>query len=87
MKFEIPEEKLERLNKWCAEQDEIAAEKQKDDELLQQLVEDVGIPLPYYGATGGCFKYIFIPCSIGMTIRVEHLFTQDVIDLTDDEDW
>jgi len=87
MNFEIPEDKLERLNKWCAEQDEISAKMQEEDELLKQLQEDVGISLPYYGATGGCLKFIFIPCSIGMTIKVEHLFTHNELDLTDVEDW
>ena len=87
MKFEIPEEKLERLEEWCKEQDKIAAEMQKGDEFIIQLQESVGIQLPYYGAAGGVLKYIFTPCSIGMGIEVEHLYTNDVLDLTDVEEW
>jgi hypothetical protein len=87
MKFEIPEDKFEQFNVWREEQDKIAAEKQKEDEELCKMIEDCGLGFPYYGATGGNLKFMFTPCSIGVTIQVEHLYTKAVLDLTNYEDW
>ena len=38
------------------------------------------------GCVGGSFTFMFVPCSIGVSISVKH-FLGSVLELTDTDDW
>ena len=43
-------------------------------------------PLPV-GAIGGLYTYSFTPTGIGLVIKVTNNLTQDILDLSDYDDW
>ena len=57
--------------------------------MIRRIREGIegGEALPYYGPTGGAYKYSFIPTSVGIVIKVENVVSGDIIDLSDYEDW
>jgi len=42
---------------------------------------------PNIGAIGGLYTYSFTPTSIGTVIKIKNNLTQDILDLSDYEDW
>jgi hypothetical protein len=87
MNFIIDDEQMVLINAWCDKQDKIAAEEQAKDAEMCVLRDDLGMTLPYYGATGGQLQFIFTPCSIGVAQTVKHLWTKNTLDITDYAGW
>lgn len=72
--FTITADQLEKLGRWQEIQDQKVADRQ-------------GRSFPNYGCAGGGYSYIFGPCGIGTTVRVQNLLTNDTIDLSDYDNW
>lgn len=67
------------FDNWMKEQDKKVVEKQK----LGGWKHD----FPNYGACGGAYTYLITPTSIGVVIKVKNCVTDEIIDLSDYEDW
>lgn len=76
LKF-LNQPELARLNAWKKEQN-IKSRQQ------QNLSEKEPLNT---GSIGGLYTYSFTPTSIGLVIKVTNNLTQDVLDLSDYDDW
>ena len=72
--FSLDENQQNKINKWAEAIDKKVAEQQ-------------GRPDAYYGAIGGSLTYSFTPTSIGVVITVKHGLTNEIIDVSDYEEW
>lgn len=87
--FKLTEEQNNILSKWVKEQQEKAIEIQKQiiknpNLIIQQCWED---GYPYTGASGGDLTYMFTPTSLGIVVKVKYGLTEEIIDLSDYENW
>jgi hypothetical protein len=64
------------------DQDAKVAESQKDGKFAE-----MGLGLPYYGACGGAYSYIYTPTSIGLCVSIRNNATKEEQNLTDYSDW
>ena len=84
MKFELTAAQVEKYEQWC--------EHIKGKVLAEQARRGIECPLgmddePYYGASGGGIKFVFIPTGIGTVVKAIESYTGEEIDLTDYDMW
>jgi hypothetical protein len=64
----------DKANIFMVEQDELVARRQNSD-------------IPYYGASGGAYSYIFTITSLGLMVSIRNNLTKVEVNLTDTSDW
>lgn len=69
--FQIPEEMKAEIAQWQNNQ-------------VEQMKQNNNGGMPYLGASGGLWSYMFTPTSIGMAIKVINNFNQEELSLFDD---
>lgn len=72
--FELTDQQNEIAFQFIKEQDAKVAELQKT-------------LIPYYGASGGAYSYIFTPTSLGLCVSIRNNLTKEEKNLTDFSDW
>lgn len=85
MTFKITKTQQKLIDKWTKEQDLIAVGIQKSEvkspTMWHQMSWSDGVPES--GAIGGGLEYIFTPTSIGTMIKIKHLFTKEILDISE----
>lgn len=69
--FSIPAEYQEQIDEWKHNQ-------------IETMKQNNNGEMPYLGACGGLWSYMFTPTSIGMAIKVINNFNQEELSLFDD---
>ena len=88
IQYKLDEKQCERLDEWLEQQNQAVLEKQKksmSDEEFKHLT--MNGKYPYSGAIGGAVTYILTHTSLGSIIKVQHGFTNEVLDLTNYDEW
>lgn len=80
--YEFSAEQQKLIEEFIKEQDAKVAELQKDSPRAKE-----GGSLPYYGACGGAYSYIFTPTSLGTCVSIRNNVTKDEKSLSDFSDW
>jgi len=75
--FNLNTQQYAKLNKW----------KQVQTEKAMKLQEVSGSSELNAGAIGGVYTYSFTPTSLGTVVKITNGLTNDVLDLSDYEDW
>lgn len=83
MKLEITEEQNKKIHEWM--ETLIPRIKEIQPENMRKMGDVFGHP--YYGACDGGLTYEVTPTGIGVVIKVREYFTQEVLDITDYENW
>ena len=79
-----------KIDEWIKEQNALMVAEQKNSPMdvpfhLLESAWEAGVP--YTGAIGGLFTYMFTPSSLGVIVQVRNAITLDKIDVTDYENW
>lgn len=84
--FQLTEAELAKAANFIEEQDAKVIEKQKESptEFIRECAKE---GIPYYGATGGAYSYIFTRTSIGLVTAIRNNLTKEELTLTDFGDW
>ena len=88
--FSLSDSQIEKINNWVAQQNTIAVQRQKEiigDNPPPHILECWDNNIPYSGASGGTLTYNFTPTSLGVVITVKSNTTQQILDVTDIENW
>lgn len=83
MLFELTEEEQERVGVWY----ESLKPKILEAQRAAGVVDPLGEPEPYYGASGSGLTYEITPTGIGTVIVVREYSTGETLDLTNYGDW
>jgi hypothetical protein len=67
---------VEKIKAWCDEQDKKVAQKQNRPD-----------GQAYYGAIGGAYTYMYTPTGLGLIVKIKNNLTEEILDLTDYENW
>jgi hypothetical protein len=78
--FKLDDKQIAKLTQWSNEQDRKVIELQKGTD-----VEHPGEA--YYGCSGGALTYMFTPTNLGLVVEVKNNMTDEVINLTDYDEW
>jgi len=85
--FAISESQRARAEAFCAEQDAIMADRQREEPGERPHRSPLGGEAsPYYGAIGGSMTWSFTPTGIGVVVRVKHASGAE-LDLSDYGEW
>ena len=84
MVFDLTQEQVDKYEEWCeAIKGKVLAEQARRGIVAPAGMDDE----PYYGASGGGVKFVFIPTGIGVVVKAIEHYTGEEIDLTDYDCW